>query len=351
MTNNEYFLATYGAEMIFEIARFWGNIAILNQTTQRYEIHNVVGPDEYHEQYPNSDQPGINNNAYTNIMAVWVLERAIMVLSILQVDRRNELMAQLDITEEEIESWHDITKTMMVPFHHGNIISQFEGYEQLDEFNWDSYSKKYGNIERLDRVLKAEGDSPNHYKVSKQADVLMLFYLFPKDELKRIFHQLDYTQFNDDCVCKTIEYYEKRTSHGSTLSKVVFASELSCIDEDAARSHFQEALVSDISDIQGGTTPEGIHLGAMSGTVDIIMRHYAGVRANAYGLSFNPCLPSDIHSLRFRMQHRENWYRIDINNERFRLTLETGKDAVTTVNIYGNKIELEAGNSRDIKLQ
>jgi alpha,alpha-trehalase len=79
-----------------------------------------------------------------------------------------------------------------VPFHDGNIISQFEGYDQLEEFDWDRYRKNYGNIQRLDRILEAEGDTTNLYKVSKQADVLMLFYLFSSDELRQIFQRLGY---------------------------------------------------------------------------------------------------------------------------------------------------------------
>jgi trehalose/maltose hydrolase-like predicted phosphorylase len=66
---------------------------------------------------------------------------------------------------------------MFVPFHDGDIISQFEGYEQLEELDWAGYREKYGNIQRLDRILKAEGDTPDRYKLSKQADTLML--LFP----------------------------------------------------------------------------------------------------------------------------------------------------------------------------
>ena len=63
------------------------------------------------------------------------------------------------------------------------ILSQFEGYERLEEFPWPDYLARYGDISRLDRILEAEGDSPNRYKLSKQADVLMLFYLLSADEL------------------------------------------------------------------------------------------------------------------------------------------------------------------------
>lgn len=350
MTKNTHFLAVYGAEMILEIARFFASIVTFNESKQRYEIHHVVGPDEYHEQYPDSDEPGINNNAYTNFMAVWVLERAIEVLSMLQPDRCNEIINWLNISDKEIACWHDITKKMFIPFIDEEIISQFEGYEHLKELDWGSYLKKYGNIERLDRVLKAENDSPNNYQVAKQADVLMLFFLFSQEELIRIFHQLGYQPFDEECICKTIEFYQKRTSHGSTLSKVVFASELRCIDEDAARNHFEEALISDISDTQGGTTPEGIHLGAMSGTVDIVMRQYAGILGDHEGLHFRPHLPNDINKLQFRIQHHGNWYRVYVDHKLLRLTLEPGKVSRYTVTVFGKAVTLEAGKEQDFEI-
>src|ERR687892_97305 len=66
------------------------------------------------------------------------------------------------------------------------VMGPDEGYEQLREFDWSGYREKYGNIQRLDRVLEAEGDSTNRYKVAKQADVLMLLFLLSKDELREL---------------------------------------------------------------------------------------------------------------------------------------------------------------------
>ncbi|MFQ5932094.1 MAG: glycoside hydrolase family 65 protein, partial [Nitrospiraceae bacterium] len=131
------FLSYYGAEMILEIARFWSSISTYNRKTQRYEIVGVMGPDEYHEMYPDAERGGLKNNAYTNIGAVWVLERAIEVLDLLKQDRRAELVEELDLRGEEIERWKEITRKMTIVFHGDGIISQFEGYDQLEEFDWD----------------------------------------------------------------------------------------------------------------------------------------------------------------------------------------------------------------------
>ena len=72
---------------------------------------------------------------------------------------------------------------MFVPFHDDGIISQFEGYGDLAELDWHGYRARYIDIQRLDRILEAEGDSTNRYKLAKQADTLMLFHLLSDDEL------------------------------------------------------------------------------------------------------------------------------------------------------------------------
>ena len=54
-TQDLAFLRDYGAEMMLEIARFWASIAHFNPDRERYEIHGVMGPDEFHEKYPGAD--------------------------------------------------------------------------------------------------------------------------------------------------------------------------------------------------------------------------------------------------------------------------------------------------------
>jgi len=345
VTGDSPFLRIYGAEMILEIARLWASITTFNESCARYEIHGVMGPDEYHEHYPDNDTGGLRNNAYTNVMAVWVLERALEVLDILRRERREELTEKLCIAEKDLDRWRDITLRMKVPFHDDGIISQFEGYEALEEFDWSGYRQKYGNIERLDRILRAEGDTTDRYKVSKQADVLMLFYLLPPKELRRIFEQLGYT-FDDDTVPRNVEYYLRRTSHGSTLSRVVHASVLDRIDRDASWQLFCEAIKSDIDDVQGGTTPEGIHLGAMAGTVDIVLRHYAGVDTTGEMISFYPRLPEQLSGLHLRLRFHKQWYLLDIGHDRFRLTLDEEGKTVVPLNVFGDIYEMAPGETR-----
>ena len=118
------------------------------------------------------------------------------------------------------------------------IISQFDGYMGLKELNWDHYREKYGNIHRMDRILKAEGDSPDAYKVAKQADTLMTYYVLSPDAVSGILTRLGYPAMDPvDMMKKNYAYYEQRTSHGSTLSKVVHAIISSYMDTCRVHLH------------------------------------------------------------------------------------------------------------------
>ncbi|HYO18646.1 MAG TPA: glycoside hydrolase family 65 protein, partial [Dermatophilaceae bacterium] len=222
VTGSVEFLRFTGTEMLVEIARFWASLATWDQEQERYEILGVMGPDEYHDAYPDSDQPGLNNNTYTNVMVVWVLQRALDALEILPSHYRQELVDELTIRDAELARWLDITRRMRVVFHSDGVLTQFEGYEDLREFDWEGYREKYGNIQRLDRLLEAEGDSPNNYKLAKQADVLMLLFLLSRDELRGLLGNLGY-EVSDDQLDRTVTYHLEHTSHGSTLSGVVSA--------------------------------------------------------------------------------------------------------------------------------
>ncbi len=106
--------------------------------------------------------------------------------------------------------------------HDDGIIGQFEGYERLEELDWERYRLRYGNIQRLELILEAENDSANRYKASKQADVIMLFYLFSADELREIFGRLGY-ELAHETITHNVDYYDRRSSHGSTSCRVVHA--------------------------------------------------------------------------------------------------------------------------------
>ena len=347
VTGDVGFLAGFGAELIIEIARFWSSIASYNRALDRYEICGVIGPDEYHDGYPGASAAGVDNNAYTNVMAVWVLCRALDLLELLPSDRSDEIRERLSVTPEELERWEDVSRKMRLVFHEDGVLSQFEGYEQLEEFDWEGYRSRYGDISRLDRILESEGDTPNRYKVSKQADVLMLLYLLSTDELSEIFARLGY-DLDEETIAQAVEYYLDRTSNGSTLSRVVHAWVLARSDRSRSWELFLEALESDISDTQGGTTAEGIHLGAMVGTLDLLQRSYTGLEVREDVLWLDPQLPRTLRRLAFTVLYRGQLLQLDFADEVVTLASQTATGAPISVGIGGTVTELEAGGRLEL---
>jgi alpha,alpha-trehalase len=351
VTGDLAFLSAYGAEMLWEIARFWASIASYDHDRDRYEIRGVMGPDEYHDGYPDRDEPGLDNNAYTNVMAAWVLCRALETLELLPEDRRTELTERLGLRQEELDRWEEISRKLRVCFHDGDIISQFEGYGDLEELDWDGLRRRHSNIRRLDRVLEAEGDSPNRYKASKQADVLMLFYLLSAEELRGLLERLGY-RLEPTSIPRNVNYYLQRTCHGSTLSGVVNAWVLARSDRPQSWRFFTEALGSDLHDVQGGTTAEGIHLGAMAGTVDLAQRCYTGLETREDVLWLNPSLPEELDGLDFEVRYRGHWgINLHLTPHLLRVRVADSDAAPIRVGVNGEIVELPPGSMREFPLE
>jgi alpha,alpha-trehalase len=342
------FLSTFGAEMLLEIARFWASLATFDEDLQRYRIRGVVGPDEFHTRYPDAAEPGLDDNAYTNVMASWCLRCAERALTELPRERADEILAELRITGEDRARFARIAARLRVVFHDERIISQFDGYAGLRELDWAGYRKRYGDIHRLDRILEEEGDSPNHYKASKQADVLMLFFLFSADELVELLGSMGY-HFDKAWIPENVDYYIERTSHGSTLSRVVDAWVLARSHRAQSFSLFQQALRADVADVQGGTTSEGIHLGAMAGSVDIVKRGYTGAVIREGVLWLAPRLPEEVRELRTRFHVRGAWLDVQINHQEIEIVLASGS-RTARVGLGSSCHTLERGRPRRFPL-
>ncbi|QLH25291.1 glycoside hydrolase family 65 protein [Streptomyces sp. Rer75] len=343
------FLHTKGAEMILQIARFWGSLADLDTALGRYRIRGVVGPDEYHDAYPDSPRPGLDDNAYTNVTAAWVLGRALELARGLPVWRRQELLERLALDDAELARWEEISRRLYVPFHAG-VISQFDRYGELAELDWGAYRATYRDIRRLDRILEAEGDSVNRYQASKQADVLMLGYLFAPEELAALFRALGYTV--DDTVWRrTVDYYLNRTSHGSTLSSLVHGWVLARTKRSAAWEYCLQALESDVADIQGGTTPEGIHLGAMAGTLDLVQRGLTGLRSHDGALHLDPAPLPEMPAFRFSLRYRGHWgVSLRLDRGRLRIAVPDSDHEPIRLVLPDRTVTLAPGQSHALRL-
>ncbi|MFE7233112.1 glycoside hydrolase family 65 protein [Streptomyces sp. NPDC001231] len=338
------FLHTKGAETLFQIARFWADSATWDEHLGRHRILGVMGPDEYHDAYPDAERPGLDDNAYTNVTAAWVLERALEALRVLPEPRRRELVERTGVDGAELDQWEHVSRTLHVPFHDG-VISQFEGYGGLAEFDWAGYRERYGDIRRLDRILEAEGDSANRYKASKQADVLMLGYLFSPAELCALLGRLGH-RFDGDLWRRTVDYYLDRTCHGSTLSGLVHGWVLARARRAEAWAFVQEALRSDIADVQGGTTGEGIHLGAMGGTLDLVQRGLTGLETREGALWLDPAPLPELSSYGVSMRYRGHWgVRLRLEHGRIRIAVPESDGSPIDVRLADRAVSVQPGET------
>ena len=353
VTGDLEYLIENGAEMLAEIARFWVSRAEYDKTLGRYVIRGVIGPDEFHSGYPDRPYDGIDNNAYTNVMAVWVIVRALDALDAMPLRDRLDLLETLGIHGRELDKWDEVSRRMYVPFHSasvsgtepgGDVISQFEGYGDLEELDWHGYRARYGDIQRLDRILEAENDSVNRYRASKQADVLMLFYLLSSDELRELFARMGY-RFTPEQIPKTVDYYFHRTSHGSTLSGVVHAWVLARGNRKRAMQYFQQVLMSDVADIQGGTTAEGIHIAAMAGSIDLLQRCFTGLETRADRLILSPMWPESLGALRMPLYYRGYRLHLTIHGRSAEISVDPADHPAIEIECRGNVQTLTPGTT------
>lgn len=348
-TGDEEYLIAEGAEIILEVARFFASMATHDVEADRYDIDGVMGPDEFHDGYPDAPGIGVRNNAYTNVFTAWLLRRAVETVALLTQRYCQPLWDRIQLTEGEVARWEHISRRLRIPFHSDGVMSQFEGYEKLAEFDWVGYRKKYGSLKRLDLILNAEGDNANNYRVSKQADVLMLLYLFSAEELRALLADLGY-ELTPEAIVRTVQFYGARSTHGSTLSNVVHSWVEARRDRARSWEFLERALDSDLADDPDSTTGEGIHLGAMAGSLDLVVRCYTGLEIRHDRLWLHPALPPEIAAVSFAIIYREQPIRLDLDSERLSLTMDGSGAGPITVVIDGHEAVLAPGERREFVL-
>lgn len=348
ITDDLAFIKKQGAEMFLEICRFWASKAEFNKETGRYSISGVMGPDEFHEQYHGAAEGGLRDNAYTNIMVAWAFDKAFDLLKNLGKSA-TAIQKKLNLNEEELNHWKEISQKLNVVISEEGIISQYDGYFDLKELDWDGYKKKYDNIYRLDRILKAEGKSADEYKVAKQADTLMTFYNLDDEEVRNILQKMGYAM-KPEYLKENMSYYLGRTSHGSTLSRVVHALLANMIgDRDLSWKLYQDALGSDYVDIQGGTTAEGIHLGVMAGTVLIAMHAYAGLNLRGDIIRIEPNMPKAWRSIQFGFSFRKQRFNLQVCEHSLTIEHVGGNAVKTEIRVNDKAYRIVPGNKLTVK--
>jgi alpha,alpha-trehalose phosphorylase len=308
VTKDEEFLKDYMAEVLFETARLWVDTG--HMLNGQFRIDNVTGPDEY--------TCIVNNNYYTNAMAKHNLLWAAKVHHLLKEtndDVLTELVERLGVTEEEVDEWQAAGENMYLPYDEGQKISaQDDSF--LSKARWDLENTPK---EKFPLLLNYHPLTLYRYQVSKQADtVLSHFLLEDEQDLETIKNSYD--------------YYEKVTTHDSSLSYCVFSIMASKLGyKEKAYRYFNETSRLDLDNTHGNTK-DGLHLANMGGTWLAIVFGFAGLRVKESGLSLSPSLPEEWTSLQFQLQYQNRLLRVHIEKDAVTYQIVDGEDMTITHN-------------------
>jgi trehalose/maltose hydrolase-like predicted phosphorylase len=348
-TGDIQFLLHEGGDLIIEIARFFASLAVYDPSRDRYSIDHVMGPDEYHDGYIDRPGEGVRDNVYTNVMTAWVLRRAIATAELIRRHPGGLAWKRLDILPGEPDEWERIARKLTVVFNDDGTLSQFDGYQALEPIDLDAYRRAHPWIGRLDLILNAEQDTTNRYQVSKQPDALMLLYLFSAEELRDLLADMGY-DLPSDAIVRTVERYSATSTYGSTLSNVVHSWLEARRDRERSWGFLTQALRSDLDDIQRGTTREGVHIGAMAGSVDIVTRCYVGLEMRNDRLWFHPRLPAEIDSVSFHLTYRDQALSVTLSQAELHIASVEGVAAPIRIVVDGTEHEIAPGDARTFAL-
>ena len=319
ITNDRDFMDKYGFEIIFETASFWASRAELDNNTEQYVIKDIMGPDEY--------KIYVNNNAYTNYMAHWNIQKAIDLYAMLK-DENSEILSRLETTLElkpKLDLWKKVVEKLYLPKQNDNqIIPQDDSYlnkedADLSKYKGQSQTRTIFQDYNLDRI--------NQMQVTKQADVLMLFYMLEN-------------KFSSDVKKSNWDYYEPRTLHDSSLSlsiHTILAADI--LSTEDAYSFFERASRVDIG-LNMKSSDEGIHAGAMGGIWQDVVFGFGGVRVKDGMLHINPRLPQKWKSFEFPINWRGDKLKVITTKKAIEITRVSKKENPIEIIVRNEKHQL-----------
>jgi beta-phosphoglucomutase len=292
-------LRDYGAEIILDTAVFWGSRVEYNTKYERYEICGVIGADEYHELS--------NNNAFTNRMVQWHLEKALLVQDWLRTtypEKAKELEERLLLTAARRSRWQDIIDNIWIPYDRSTgLIEQADGFFKLEDINLADYEPRNRSMQL---ILGIEG--ANKRQVLKQPDVLMLLYMMRESQE---------FPYNLEILEKNWDYYAPRTdvTYGSSLGPAIHAILASDLNKTTeAYQLFMQAAMVDVEDVRGNAN-EGIHGASAGGIWQAAVFGFGGIKFTKDGPVATPHLPPGWTRLKFKIQWCGQWHEFDLKQE------------------------------------
>ncbi len=306
ITGDQSLLADGGFEAVVECARFYESLLLCRAAApDRYEIHDIIGPDEYHER--------VNNNGYTNRMAKLTLDAAADILDrpeTLGEEAAEKIRQLYNGSGEEARSASQLAQDFRreaerlyipQPDPKDKIIEQFDGYRQLEDCSVDTVRGRL--LDPREYWGGAYGMAA-HTQVIKQADVVTMLNLFSGE-------------YEASVLEANWQYYESRTEHGSSLSASMYAMlACKCGMPEKAYPFFIKSAKADL--VTGGKEWAGLiyiggtHPAAAGGAYMIAVEGFAGVSVTAEGLQVNPSLPDGWKRMAFYVRVRGRLYRVEI---------------------------------------
>lgn len=308
ITGDIDFIKDFGAEVIFETARIWLEIGHFDDGL--FKIDDVTGPDEY--------TAIVNNNYYTNVMAKYNLKWAYKIYHMLK-ERYNQSLSKLcekiKLGECEIKQFLKASENMYLPYDKKlKIIAQDDSF--LSKAVWDFKNTPEENYPLL---MNYHPLTIYRYQVLKQADTVLANFLV-EDEA------------DFETIKNSYDYYEKITTHDSSLSCAIYSIMASKIGYmDKAYKYFIETAKLDLDDTHGNTK-DGLHIANMGGTWMAIVYGFAGLRVKEDYIILNPKLPLKWSNLKFKLLYRKAEISVSIYKEKTKITV----DAVIPVKIKIN---------------
>ena len=309
VTQDKEFLLLYGAEILFETARLWADLGFFNSEKEgKFCINCVTGPDEY--------TAIVNNNFYTNLMAKENLEYAYNTAVWMKKDHEADykrLVCSYRLEPEEIDQWKRAADNMYVPYSekHG-IHMQDDTFLEKEVWDFENIPK-----ENYPLLLHYHPLVIYRHQVCKQADVVLALFLLGQ-------------KFSLEQKRKDYDYYEKVTTHDSSLSACIFSIVANDIGyHEKAYDYFIKTARMDLDDYQGNTH-HGVHTANMAGSWMCIVNGFAGMQVYDDILSFQPYIHPDWEEYSFKITYRGRLIKLTINSTGTAYELIQGKELEIT---------------------